>query len=249
MEKGKVFTRRAILVSTYFGGPFVSGYLLAQNFKLFGEEEKSRKTILYSIIFFIVFFELLFMIPDPIMSKIPNFIFPAFYSWIASLIIASYQEEKIEQFIEEGGDKESVWKIAGISVIGLVITVGYIVLRSSFLAPFDGDVKQFGQLEHSIYFDSEISTTEVDKLGQALIEYGYFGEEVQQAVNLKINEDRYNLYIFVSRDWWENKDVLESMNYLENYLSAKIMSLPVSIIMIDETVKGRIEKEVSSLSP
>ncbi len=247
MEKQRVFTRKAIGIATYFGGPIVAGYLVSKNYKLFGDEEKARNAILLSILFFVIFIELFFLIPDPISDKIPNFLFPLIYTWIVYRIVEVTQEEKIDKFLEDGGKKESGWKIAGISALGLIISISYILFRVSFIAPFEGDVKNFGKLEHAIYYDHEIAVSEIDKLALALTDFGYFGADFQQDVLIKRSEETYTLYIYVLKDWWENRDIIESLNFLQNYLSSEIMSLPVEIIMIDETFKGRVEKKLPDL--
>ena len=67
---GKVYKERAIWVGTFLGGPLVAGYLIAENFKVFHQNDRVKKTWIYSIIATIVIFGVAFAIPDNI--KIPK---------------------------------------------------------------------------------------------------------------------------------------------------------------------------------
>jgi len=41
---GKVYRDKTIYVGTFLGGPLVAGYLIAQNFKTFNEQDNIKKT-------------------------------------------------------------------------------------------------------------------------------------------------------------------------------------------------------------
>lgn len=39
----KIYTEKQIRLGTFFCGPLVAGYCLAENFKAFGDKEKAKK--------------------------------------------------------------------------------------------------------------------------------------------------------------------------------------------------------------
>lgn len=77
----KIYKDRAISVGTFLGGPLVAGYFIAENFKVFGEYEKAKKTWIYTIIATVIIFGGIFLIPDDV--KVPNQIIPLVYTGIA----------------------------------------------------------------------------------------------------------------------------------------------------------------------
>ncbi|HEY6914222.1 MAG TPA: hypothetical protein VI413_06050 [Paludibacter sp.] len=117
----KIYKERAIWTGTFLGGPLVAGYLIAENFKVFNQHDRVRKTWIYSIIATIVIFGGVFLIPDTV--KIPNQIIPLIYTIIASQIVQVYQKAKITTHINAGGQVYSWWRTIGVGLIGLVITV------------------------------------------------------------------------------------------------------------------------------
>ena len=246
MEKEGIYTDKAVGVATYLGGPLVGGYLLSRNFKILGEEDKARNAIFLGLILFFIIFELLFLVPDSIINKIPNTIIPGIYTLIFYFLFKKYQDEKVKTYLKEGGGKASGWKIFGISIIGLILTLAYIFARAYFIAPFDGEVMEFGTAKHQIYYQEDISQTEVHKLGESLIEFGYFQAKQQQVINLEFENNKYRLFIYVNKKWWSDKDIVESLYSLEDNLSKNVLLSPVNIIMIEDGLKGREEMQLTT---
>ena len=122
----KLYKESAVRLATFFGGPLVAGYLIAENFNLLGHPEKIKTTWLYTIGAAIVIFGGVFLIPQT--ANIPNYIIPIAYAWIASGIVHQTQGNEIKKHIEIGGQLFSAWRVAGISLVGLVITVGILFL-------------------------------------------------------------------------------------------------------------------------
>lgn len=117
----KIYKERAIWVGTFLGGPLVAGYLIAENFKAFNEIEKAKKTWLFAIISTILIFGGIFLIPETI--KIPNQIIPIIYTAIAYYLAKHFQEKKMIEHIENGGEYYSWWRIIAIGVIGIFISI------------------------------------------------------------------------------------------------------------------------------
>lgn len=52
----KIYGDRAINIGTLIGGPIAAGYLIAENYKVFNEFSKARRTWLYTILASIIIF-------------------------------------------------------------------------------------------------------------------------------------------------------------------------------------------------
>lgn len=121
----KIYKDRAILVGTFFGGPLVAGYFIAENFKAFGEYDKVKKTWIYTIIATVIIFGGIVLIPEN--AKIPNGIIPLIYTGIATYLLKHFQGQNIETHINSGGELFGLWRAIGIGLIGLVVTLITIV--------------------------------------------------------------------------------------------------------------------------
>lgn len=117
----KIYKERAIWVGTFLGGPLVAGYLIAENFKVFNDSEKVKTTWIIAIVSTIGIFGGLSFIPENV--KIPNQIIPIIYSAVAFFLAKRFQEQKLNEHIENGGKLYSWWRIIAIGIIGLLISV------------------------------------------------------------------------------------------------------------------------------
>jgi hypothetical protein len=120
----KIYKDRAIWGGTFLGGPLVAGYLIAENFKAFGEPEKAKKTWIYTVIATVIIFGGAFLMPD--IEMMPRQIIPIVYTAIAYYLIQYYQGAQINSHIAAGGQVYSGWRVFGVAVIGLVITMAVV---------------------------------------------------------------------------------------------------------------------------
>jgi hypothetical protein len=128
----KIYKERAIWVGTFLGGPLVAGYLIAENFKVFKENEKAKITWVIAIVTTIVIFGGLSFIPENV--KIPNQIIPIIYTAIAFSLAKRFQEQKSNEHIENGGEYYSWWRIIAIGIIGLLISVCTFIFIGLFVS-------------------------------------------------------------------------------------------------------------------
>lgn len=110
-------------LGAYLGGPLVAGYLIAENFKLFNEINKAKKTWIFTIIGTILIFSGVFLIPENVFENIPKYIIPLTYTAIAYSLMKHYQDKNIKAFIVLGGKSFSWGRTIIVSLIGLAITV------------------------------------------------------------------------------------------------------------------------------
>lgn len=119
----KIYSKKAISAATFFGGPLVAGYCIAENFKTFNESEKARNTWLITGACTIVIIGIAFSLPE----NFPRIVFPVIYSFIASYFIQTYQEKNIQKHMDNGGSTFGGWRVFLISMLSIIILLGLIL--------------------------------------------------------------------------------------------------------------------------
>lgn len=125
----KIYSEKAIRIGTFFAGPLVAGYCIAENFKAFNDKEKAQKTWIITAIasFFVVC--LVFLLPE----NFPSIVFPIVYSFIASYFLKTYQEKDIQKHLNNGGETYNGWRVTLIGLISL-LTFLAVIMSVVFLA-------------------------------------------------------------------------------------------------------------------
>jgi hypothetical protein len=118
----KLYKDKVIAPATFFGGPLVAGYLMAENFKKLGETDMVRKTWIFTIVAFVAIFGTALYIPENV--HFPNYLIPIGYTFLAKTLVNQYQRPQIEAHIEKGGELYSGWRIFWIILISLAATFG-----------------------------------------------------------------------------------------------------------------------------
>ncbi|CAM3427083.1 hypothetical protein [Flavobacterium chungbukense] len=125
----KIYSKTAVSAATFFGGPLVAGYCIAENFKVFNDFEKARKTYIVTLISIILITVIAFNIPE----NFPSVIFPLVYSFITSYLIQFYQEKNIENHLNNGGELFSGWRTFFICILSAAILLGVIYIIAYLL--------------------------------------------------------------------------------------------------------------------
>lgn len=121
-QSRKIYSKNQIDIATFIGGPLIAGYLISQNFKVFGDKEASKKTMVISLISTAIFIGLLILLRS-ITNKIPSISIAIIPLVVASLIVRTYQSEKIEEYLKKGYSKASSLEVFGKSILSLLIAV------------------------------------------------------------------------------------------------------------------------------
>ncbi|WP_316836978.1 hypothetical protein [Pedobacter nutrimenti] len=216
----KIYKDRAIWLGTFLGGPLVAGYFIAENFKVFGEYDKAKKTWIYTVIATIILFGGIFLIPDNV--KIPNQIIPLIYTGIASYLLKHFQGQNIEIYINSGGEFFSWWRTVGIGLIGLVITFVLIfgfALLSDTTSTVGTNTHTYGIMKHEIAFDkNNISESEVNKIADGLIKTTFFDDAVTKYVYAKKVNNNFELSISCDKSVTSSSATLAPFIQLRNNL-------------------------------
>ncbi len=215
---GKIYKDRAIWAGTFLGGPLVAGYLIAENFKVFGDTDKVKKTWIFAIVATVVIFGGIFLVPD--IDKIPKHIIPIIYTAIAYVLVQHYQGAKINSHISAGGQLFNWWRAAGIGLVGAIITflsILGIAYLSDSVANASVTTKTYGIMKHEIDFDkSNISEKEVDNLADGFVKTTFFAQAVAKKVYAKKVGNNYELSFACDKSVTSSSDALEPFLQLRN---------------------------------
>ena len=161
----KLYSSKSISGATFLGGPLAAGYLISENLKALEKPDEGRKSLIIGIISTIVLFGGIFMIPETIIDKIPNQLFPLIYTGIIWGIVEWTQGDILKAHKENGNSFFSGWKAAGIGFISLIIIgIGifdYVYLESNNPAYkiYDEKIAEFSKNEtESLTFYNNIQT-------------------------------------------------------------------------------------------
>ncbi|MBL4706738.1 MAG: hypothetical protein JKY54_19565 [Flavobacteriales bacterium] len=136
--KYKVYTTAAIITSIILAGPIAGGILVRTNLVRFGESNKGNVFLIFSILFFAGLVSGLILLPETVVDKIPNAVFPALYIGIMLLISKYLIGKEMTLHKERGGEFIKGWKpIVASSVVAVVAVVGIVAVGVIQLGGFD----------------------------------------------------------------------------------------------------------------
>lgn len=130
MSTKEFFSPKQIYVGTFIGGPLAAAYYLSENFKIMGQKNLDTICKVLGLVFTVVLFAYIFQLPE----DFPNTIIPIVYSAIAAGIAWQWQVTKEEAEVVESYSFQSNWRVAGISILSLVVTFAFLFLLIFFMS-------------------------------------------------------------------------------------------------------------------
>ena len=124
----KLYTENAIRIATFLGGPLVTGYLLADNYRQLGETQKIPTTWMGAILATGAIFVIGLYLP----ANTPPYLLPIAYTIAAYYVAQNLQGVKIRAHIAAGGEIWSIWRAVVAGLVGLVIIIA-LALAAFFL--------------------------------------------------------------------------------------------------------------------
>jgi len=121
----KYYHPKMMRVATFLGGPLVTGYFIAENYKAFKQPGKAGLSWFYSIMFCVVLLVVIVLI-----SRLRiggnngdsfKYVIPLLYSWGAYGLINYLQGGLIEEHVNAGGESYGWGRAILVSIIGLVV--------------------------------------------------------------------------------------------------------------------------------
>jgi hypothetical protein len=216
----KIFREQAIMRGTFLGGPLAAGYLIAHNFKVFGEKDKVRNTWIISILATVLIFYIILHLAASV--KIPNQVIPFLYSGIAYGLVAYYQSKNIESHLKERGQYYNGWRVAGTSIIALLITCAGVFSCVYFTDPtFTASRKEYGITKNQIlYKKADITDQELDKMADSFKAAGLFGDELTVSVLIEKKNSDYTISIPLQKDAWNDPNTVNGFQALREGVQA-----------------------------
>lgn len=203
-HKEKVYTQGMVNVAAFFGGPLAAGYLLIQNYKVFGQQEKVGIAWAIAIIGGCCFFGGGLAI-NHFLVDIPDFIYGLISLFFARAIFVRDQAVAVAAHLKDGGNKQSGWRVAG--VLGVVYALVVVLFLGGFFTLYDLEdweeeeqempveqeattgltSRSYGGMDHMISYDQgQWNAEDVDEIGTALISSGFFGQRRQRLLYMSV---------------------------------------------------------------
>ena len=126
----KIYSEKAIRIGTFFAGPLVAGYCISENFKVFNDFEKAKKTWIITLISAVLIIALVYLIPE----NVPSFIFPIFYLSITSYLVKTFQEKDIQTHIANGGETFNGWRTTIVGLISVAVFLSVILAAGTIIS-------------------------------------------------------------------------------------------------------------------
>lgn len=133
----KIYSINQINIATFFGGPLIAGYLLSQNYKVFGDKKASNKTVIISLALTAVLFIVFVLLPRNIIGLIPNLSIPTISVVVIAAIVETYQSKKITEYFKRGYKQASSLGVFAKSIISFLITVITLFLLTQIITFID----------------------------------------------------------------------------------------------------------------
>ncbi len=197
--QAKLFSQKAISVATVLGGPLAASVLIYHNFRVFEKRKQAINSIFIGILATILILVTVVTIPEEIMDKIPNIIFPFIYSLIVYFIVEKLQGEQLVLHKQNGGQFYSAWRGAGIGVLSIVVLLaGVYGILSLKMPSYDFDTQTYDK-EIAIFTRNEQKALQVFSLAE-----GTSNQRLLRELNIGLEL------------WKKNRDIVERLSATEN---------------------------------
>jgi len=202
----KFYSKKAIGIATFIGGPLAAGYLIRENYLALNEPDEGKKSIIFGIISTIIIFSGAYMVPEHIIDKIPSQLLPFIYTAIIFWIVDKIHGDILNQHKEHNNEFFSSWRAAGVGLISItIILVG--MFGFVYLTPDSTDIYN----KELIKF----STNEAETL--------VFYDHLDSNQTYTLTQELDNI---VLPKWKENIEIIKNTNQIEN--------LPIELLKQNE---------------
>lgn len=108
---------------------------------------------------------------------------------------------------------------------------------------FEGQKAIFGDAKSEIYYDSaKTSVEDVNKLGNILLQSGFFTDENEMIVHLDMLEEVMVVTFQIEEEYWETEEVTEYFAALKNDLQ-EIFEREVKVVLQSEDLGGKVKEK------
>lgn len=132
-----LYSKRAILASTFLTGPLTAGVLLRRNLIELGQAQKAQNVLFAAIGFTIFVGFVLVLTPEDVINRIPSVVFPLAYTGITAMVIQSLMGKELDQNKAEGGPNFPTSRLIGVAILYALVNVASIVVLFLILDSFN----------------------------------------------------------------------------------------------------------------
>jgi hypothetical protein len=197
-EERKFYSQRVILIATFLGSPAAAGILIRRNFLSLGKEKQGFNALIIGIISTILLFVVLFLLPEPIIDKIPNVLIPLMYTGIIYFIVEKTQGEALREHQENNNLFYSVWRSVA---IGFACSI--VLLSGIFI--------------YAYYASEDWNTTEYDA---GIEKISKNEQEAMRLFDMLDKNPKEDIVHFIEQTgiprWQESIEILNDLNNIEN---------------------------------
>jgi len=208
----KFYSQKAIGFATFIGGPLAAGYLIRENYLSLDKPNEGKKSLIIGIISTVLLFTGIFMIPESILDKVPNYILPMIYIGVIYLIVEKIHGKILNEHKENGNEFYSVWKAIGIGFISLIM----------LLIGIFGYVYLFLNEEE---YDTEIAEFTINET-ESLVFYDHLDTETKNSLLKELDGNTIP-------KWEENIEIIKKLNGIEN-LSYDLLEQNIILLKYSE---------------
>jgi len=126
---GRFYSPWQICVGALLGGPLAGGYFYSRDHISFGSPNKARTSLLWTGVVVICLFAIGLSSPRQSSGTVLAAAVAGMYRWFARQAF----DETISTRRNQGWTQYSWWRVVGLSVVGLILTLAILFLLVSFL--------------------------------------------------------------------------------------------------------------------
>lgn len=235
-DQKKLFTEKQIGVSALIGGPIPPGILIYINLRRLDKEKAAYITLAGTFIFTMGLVYGLINIPEHIIDKIPSNLFPTIIGVIVWALYRILIARVAREELDAGSPRESNWKVARLTLVGIILHAGVLLSVASVTPYFPGDKLTFDGNE--VYYDqSQTSDKDVQVLASQLFNIGYFEEGQNYIAGLETMGDTYIVTLPLRKQAWEDTGIVGSIKNLKDLLQIDY-GAKVTIVVEDYDLAG-----------
>lgn len=229
----KIFTEKQISMSAFLGGPIPAGFMIFKNCLRLHKEREAYISLAITLIFTIVLIFVSFNLPDDFSSNSATRLLPSLVGLVMWGIYSIALSKEIKTIVDI--NKESNWKVAGITILGIVVYLMVVIVLAFTQPPFQGEKIAYG--ENEIYYE-RTSKDEIAILSRQLFEIGYFSEEYPNSVKFEKKLGTYKIIIPLVRDLWDDQQLISQLTSMKWLLEVEY-GKEVFIVLEEYDLSGK----------
>jgi hypothetical protein len=238
--ESSIYTERKVIVGVMIGGLFAGAYYFWRTLRALGMTRQALFVPAGVASLGILILATTFI---PALDRIPNAAYWGIQLGATYVFYRGYLTVPVAAHLETGKSTYGWTNTLTIAVISLVITVGAMLAIAYSSGGFDGPtIRYYGRLKHEIVFDQKnITTGEVDALGNSLQSAGYFDNELQKTIDAAKEGNSYVLTLYCN-DGARDPAFADLVRELRSAVQKSFATNPVIIDLVIGTPDNRIAR-------